>query len=114
MGLRGIFIATVFGHMTFCGRASSVPTSYEAFPSEPLRTTTVWRPICSAVCFKGANMKPSTKDQIHGAFHEMKGKAKEKAGQITNNPDLAAQGQGEKIAGRVQKTVGQIEEIFEK
>ena len=31
-------------------------------------------------------MKPSTKDQIKGNLHEMKGKAKEKAGQVTNNP----------------------------
>jgi len=41
-------------------------------------------------------MKPSTKDQIEGKLHEMKGKVKEKAGQITNNPNLAAEGQNEK------------------
>ena len=44
-------------------------------------------------------MKPSTKDQIKGKLHEMKGKAKEKAGQATNNPDLAAEGQEEQLAG---------------
>ena len=27
-------------------------------------------------------MKPSTKDQIKGKFHEVKGKVKEKAGQV--------------------------------
>jgi len=32
-------------------------------------------------------MKPSTKDEIKGTFHEVKGKVKEKAGQVTNNPD---------------------------
>jgi len=59
-------------------------------------------------------MKPSTKDQIEGKLHEMKGKAKEKVGQVTNNPDLAAEGQNEKLAGKVQKKVGQIEKVFEK
>jgi uncharacterized protein YjbJ (UPF0337 family) len=59
-------------------------------------------------------MKPSTKDQITGKLHEMKGKAKEKAGQVTNNPDLAAEGQVEKFAGKIQKKVGQIEKVLEK
>jgi uncharacterized protein YjbJ (UPF0337 family) len=59
-------------------------------------------------------MKPSTKDQITGKLHELKGKAKEKAGQVTNNPNLADEGQDEKIAGVIQKKVGQIEKVFEK
>jgi len=59
-------------------------------------------------------MKPSTKDQIEGKLHEMKGKVKEKAGQVTNNPDLETEGQVEKLAGKVQKKVGQIKEVFEK
>ncbi len=59
-------------------------------------------------------MKPSTKDQIAGKLHELKGKAKEKAGQVTNNPNLADEGQAEKIAGVVQKKVGQIKKVFEK
>ena len=33
-------------------------------------------------------MKSSTKDQIKGKFHEVKGKVKEKAGQVINDPDL--------------------------
>ena len=59
-------------------------------------------------------MKPSTKDQITGKLHEMKGKVKQKAGQVTNNPDLAAEGQAEKFAGKIQKKVGQIEKVLEK
>jgi len=58
-------------------------------------------------------MKPSTKDQIQGKLHEIKGKAKEKAGRLTNNPDLAADGQAEKITGVVQKKIGQIEKVLE-
>lgn len=59
-------------------------------------------------------MKSSTRDQIEGTLHEMKGKAIEKAGQITKNPRLAAEGQDEKLAGKVQKKVGQIEKVLEK
>ena len=58
-------------------------------------------------------MKPSTKDRIQGKLHEIKGKAKQKTGQVTNNSDLAAEGQAEKIAGVVQKKVGQIEKVLE-
>ena len=63
---------------------------------------------------KGENMKPSTKDQIEGTFHEVKGKVKEKAGEVTNNPDLTTQGKAEKLAGKVQKKVGEIEKVLEK
>jgi uncharacterized protein YjbJ (UPF0337 family) len=59
-------------------------------------------------------MKPSTKDQIQGKLHELKGKGKEAAGQVTNNPNLTAEGQDEKLAGKIQKKVGQIEKVFEK
>ena len=59
-------------------------------------------------------MKPGTKDQLEGKLHELKGTAKQKAGQLANNPNLKAEGQSEKLAGTVQKKVGQIEEVFEK
>ncbi len=59
-------------------------------------------------------MKPSTKDQMAGKLHELKGMAKQKAGQVTNNPDLAAEGQVEKLAGKIRKKVGQVEKVFEK
>jgi uncharacterized protein YjbJ (UPF0337 family) len=59
-------------------------------------------------------MKPSTKDQIKGKLHELKGKAKEKAGQVTNNPNLKAEGQAEQLSGKVQKKVGQLEKVFDK
>jgi uncharacterized protein YjbJ (UPF0337 family) len=59
-------------------------------------------------------MKPSSKDQIEGALHEAKGKLKEKAGQVTNDPALVAEGQDEKLGGKIQKKVGQIEKVFEK
>jgi uncharacterized protein YjbJ (UPF0337 family) len=59
-------------------------------------------------------MKPSTKDQLEGSFHEIKGKIKEEAGQMTNNPNLEDEGQIERLGGTVQKKVGQIEKVLEK
>ena len=59
-------------------------------------------------------MKPSTNDRIEGAIHEAKGKAKQMAGQAIGNPDLEAEGKVEKFGGKVQKKVGQIEQVFEK
>jgi uncharacterized protein YjbJ (UPF0337 family) len=59
-------------------------------------------------------MKDSTKDQIGGKVHEVKGKIKEKAGELTNNPNLHDRGTDEKVAGKIQKKVGQVEKVFEK
>jgi len=47
-------------------------------------------------------MKSSAKDKAEGAFHEVKGKVKEVAGKLSDNPKLEAEGTGEKIAGKVQ------------
>ncbi len=58
-------------------------------------------------------MKNSTKDKVHGAVHEAKGAVKEKVGQATNNPALEDEGTDEKVAGKVQKKVGDVEK-FEK
>jgi len=59
-------------------------------------------------------MKPSTKDELEGKLHETKGKAKEKVGQVINDPDMETKGQDEKLAGKVQKKVGQVERAIEK
>ncbi len=56
----------------------------------------------------------STKDEIKGKFHEVKGTIKEKIGQASNNPNLEDEGKAEHIAGKVQKKVGQIEKVLEK
>lgn len=58
-------------------------------------------------------MKDSLKDQVQGAVHEAKGKIKEKVGHLTNNPEKEAEGQDEKIGGKIQKKIGQIEKVFE-
>ena len=56
-------------------------------------------------------MKNSTKDQAQGKAHEVKGAVKEKAGRIFNDPDLEAEGQDEKLGGKIQKKVGEIEKV---
>jgi uncharacterized protein YjbJ (UPF0337 family) len=56
-------------------------------------------------------MKNSTKDQAQGKAHEVKGAVKEKAGHAFNNPELEAEGQDEKVAGKIQKKVGQVEKV---
>jgi uncharacterized protein YjbJ (UPF0337 family) len=63
---------------------------------------------------KGKKMKQSIKDQLKGKVHEVKGAIKEKAGRATNNPQLEGEGQDEKVAGKIQKKVGQVERVFEK
>jgi len=57
-------------------------------------------------------MKPSTTDAVEGRIHEIKGAVKEKAGQVIGNPELTDQGQAEKVAGTIQKKVGQIEKVI--
>ncbi len=59
-------------------------------------------------------MKSSTKDQVEGKFHELKGTAKEVAGKLTDNPKLESEGTGEKIAGKVQSKIGQVSKVLGK
>ena len=59
-------------------------------------------------------MTQSTKNEIAGKVHEVKGSIKEKVGKMTNDPDLEGEGIGEKIAGKVQKKLGQLEKVLEK
>jgi uncharacterized protein YjbJ (UPF0337 family) len=54
-------------------------------------------------------MKPSTEDKTTGTLLEVKGAIKQKAGEITKNPNLEADGIAEKNAGKVQHVVGKIE-----
>jgi uncharacterized protein YjbJ (UPF0337 family) len=62
----------------------------------------------------GVDVKDSTKDKVQGTAHVLKGKVKQAVGRATNDPDLEDQGTGEKVAGKVQKKVGEIEKVFEK
>lgn len=57
-------------------------------------------------------MKPSTKDEVAGKIHEVKGAIKEQVGKLTNNPDLEAEGEVEKVAGKVQNKIGQVKKVL--
>jgi uncharacterized protein YjbJ (UPF0337 family) len=59
-------------------------------------------------------MKQSTHDKVEGSVHEAKGAIKEKVGQLTDNPNLEAEGTDEKLGGKIQQKVGDIKKVFEK
>jgi uncharacterized protein YjbJ (UPF0337 family) len=54
-------------------------------------------------------VKESIKDKIEGKAHELKGAIKETIGKVIDNRDLKSEGQAEKIAGKVQQKVGDVE-----
>ena len=56
-------------------------------------------------------MTSGTRNEIAGKLHEVKGRIKERVGQVTNDPNMDAEGFGEKIGGMIQKRVGQIKKI---
>jgi uncharacterized protein YjbJ (UPF0337 family) len=59
-------------------------------------------------------MNDSTKDKVQGTLHDVKGTVKEKVGRLTNDPVLEEEGTDEKVAGKIQKKVGDVEKVFEK
>jgi uncharacterized protein YjbJ (UPF0337 family) len=50
------------------------------------------------------------KDQIQGRVEEAKGAIKQTTGHVTGKPDLEDRGTLEKVAGKVQKTYGDVKE----
>jgi len=59
-------------------------------------------------------MKPSTKDQARGRLENLKGKIKEVAGIITGRRKLEAEGKDQKVSGKIQEKVGQVEKVLGK
>jgi uncharacterized protein YjbJ (UPF0337 family) len=59
-------------------------------------------------------MKPRTNNEIAGTVHEVKGKIKQKVGQLTNDPRLEAKGVVENIGGKIQKRIGQMQRAAKK
>jgi uncharacterized protein YjbJ (UPF0337 family) len=59
-------------------------------------------------------MKQSTKDELKGKAHEVRGAVKQKAGQITDNPKLEVEGRAEKVAGKIQRKIGQVKKVLGK
>ena len=59
-------------------------------------------------------MKSSRQDQTEGMFHKAKGRVKEVAGKLSDNPKLEAEGTAEKMAGTVQEKIGQVKKVVGK
>lgn len=59
-------------------------------------------------------MDSNSRDKVEGTLHQLKGKVKEVAGIISDNPKLEAEGVGEKLAGKVQVKVGQFNKFIGK
>jgi len=54
-------------------------------------------------------MKQSTKDQVAGKVQAVKGKIKEKAGQISGDMDLEDEGTTDRVVGKAREVIGKIE-----
>jgi uncharacterized protein YjbJ (UPF0337 family) len=70
--------------------------------------------VCRHNCSRGENqMKASTENEIAGNVHEVKGKIKEKVGRLANDPGLQGEGFSEKVGGKIQKKIGQVQKVVE-
>jgi uncharacterized protein YjbJ (UPF0337 family) len=58
-------------------------------------------------------MKNSTNNQAKGKMREMKGRVKEGYGVATDNPDAELRGRGDRVAGKLQKKAGDIQQVLE-
>lgn len=63
---------------------------------------------------KEDNMKSGNRDKVEGTFHELKGKAREVVGKLSDNPKLQVAGTVEKLAGKVQGKIGQVKQVIGK
>jgi uncharacterized protein YjbJ (UPF0337 family) len=61
---------------------------------------------------KELKMKTSTKDKTEGIAKDIAGSFKEAAGKAVGNPRLEADGKAEKVKGKVQTKVGEIEKVL--
>ncbi len=59
-------------------------------------------------------MKTSTKDQVEGKLHKVKGEIKETVGKLVNDSHLKTEGNVEKKKGEVQEKVGKIKKFVGK
>jgi uncharacterized protein YjbJ (UPF0337 family) len=59
-------------------------------------------------------MKSSIANRLAGELHEAKGKFKEKVGRMTDDPQTETEGITERIAGKIQKKIGQVQKAVAK
>lgn len=58
-------------------------------------------------------MKRNLKDRVQGSAQEIKGKAKQKVGEVTGNRGMESKGRAEKARGKIQRKVGEVEKVTE-
>jgi len=59
-------------------------------------------------------MKSSTKDNVEGKMHQVKGAVKEAVGKVVGNRDLETEGKLENLDGKVQEKVGEVKKVLGK
>lgn len=77
-------------------------------PRCPIRRSAAKGPVESEV------LVMSTKLEIKGNWNELKGKLKQKYGQLTDDDLVFAQGKDDELLGRLQKRLGQSKEDIRK
>lgn len=53
-------------------------------------------------------MSIPNKDEVEGKFEQAKGWVKDKAGEVTNDPELEAEGEAERVSGKTQEGWGKV------
>lgn len=61
-----------------------------------------------------STMKNSTQDQVAGTTRRLAGNAKEGLGKATGDKELTQEGRKDQVAGKVQKKVGDVKQVFDK
>jgi uncharacterized protein YjbJ (UPF0337 family) len=59
-------------------------------------------------------MNSSTQDKVEGTAKEAVGKVKEETGKAIGNPELRDRGTAQKLAGKVERKVGEVKKVFGK
>jgi uncharacterized protein YjbJ (UPF0337 family) len=59
-------------------------------------------------------MKSSTRHQARGKLENLKGKIKEVAGIVTGQRKLEGEGKNQKLTGKAQEKLGQVEKVIGK
>ena len=59
-------------------------------------------------------MKSSTRDNLEGKIHLVKGKIKEVVGKAAGNQDLETEGKVENLEGKVQEKISQLKKVVDK
>lgn len=56
-------------------------------------------------------MKSSTRDNVEGKMHQVKGKVKETVGRVVKDRDMEAEGIAENISGKAQEKIGELKKV---